>query len=179
MLDTEKIKEAEANVKKYLEDGLIKKTTVDKGIMNTYAKNANESLDVAKLISNNGASNLWVVVASYYAMYYLANAVIYKLGYKIGDKISHKITSDALIVFVRHKLKKSLLEDYEEIKEEALDLVQNKADAIILHYDYEREKRGKFQYDMTEEVKEGKAKTSLARAKEFVNEMKNLLETLP
>jgi len=28
-------------------------------------------------------------------MYYIANAVLYKMGYKIGEKISHKITADA------------------------------------------------------------------------------------
>jgi uncharacterized protein (UPF0332 family) len=57
-----------------------------------------------------------------------------------------------------------------------MEIVQNKADKIIINYDLEREKRGKFQYNMREEVKEAKAKTSLARAKEFVGEMKNLLE---
>ena len=109
-------------------------------------------------------------------MYYIANAVLYKLGYKIGDKISHKITSDALIVFVRNKLKKSLLEDYEEVKDEALDLVQSKANEIVMSFDYEIEKRGRFQYNMTEEIKSSKAKTSLIRAKEFADEMKNLLD---
>jgi len=176
MLDTERIKIAEGNVRKYLEDGLIKKSVFNEQIFKTYLQNSDESLNVANLILET--SYLWVIVCSYYSMYYLANAVLYKLGYKIGDKISHKITSDSLIVFVRNKLKKSLLESFEEIKEEALDLVQSKVDNLILSFDYERDKRGKFQYNMSEQIKKSKAETSLRRAKEFVNELKNLLEEL-
>lgn len=176
MLDTEQIKEAESNMRKYLEDGLIKKSFLDKQILDTYIKNSNESLEVAKLIADKKISNLWVIVNSYYAMYYAANAVFYKLGYKVGDKISHKITSDALVVLIRNKLKKYLLETYEDIKKDALSLVQSKTDEIILNFDYERDKRSRFQYNMSETIKESKAKTSLIRAKEFVNEMKNLLD---
>ncbi|MBU0469870.1 MAG: hypothetical protein KKA62_05485 [Nanoarchaeota archaeon] len=176
MLDTEKIKEAESNIKNYLKENLIKKIEFDEIILKTYLKNHQESIKVAQLISESNISNLWIIVCSYYSMYYIANAVLYKLGYKIGDKISHKITSDALIVFVRNKLKKSLLEDYEEVKDEALDLVQSKANEIVMSFDYEIEKRGRFQYNMTEEIKSSKAKTSLIRAKEFADEMKNLLD---
>ena len=174
MLDIDRIREAENNIKAYLEEGLIKKKEFNKQIFNTYLKNADESLSVAQLVSERKVSTLWVIVCSYYAMYYIANALIYQSGYKVGDKISHKITSEALIVFIRNKLRKQLVEDYEEAKEEALEIVQNKADQIIQNFDYEREKRGTLQYDMTEEVKESKGKTSLNRAKEFVNELKNL-----
>ena len=175
MLDDIMIKEAENNVRKYLEDNLMNQSYSEEIIIKTYHKNARESLHVAILISDNQASSLWIIVASYYAMFYMANAVLHKLGYRIGEKISHKITSDALIVFVRNKLRKSLLESYEEIKEEALGLVQNKADEIIQNFEYEREKRGKFQYNMDEELKTSKATTSLQRAKEFLDEMENLL----
>lgn len=178
MLDNERIKEAESNIKKYLDDGLMKKTIFNEQIFKTYIKNSDESIIVAQLIFENQRSNLWVIVSSYYSMFYIANAALYKLGYKVGDKIGHKITSDALIVFVRNKLKKYLLDDFEEIKEEALELVQNKTDIIISSYDQERTKRGKFQYQMGEDIKKTKAITSLNRAKEFVNEIKNLLGEL-
>ena len=108
-------------------------------------------------------------------MYYITNAVLYKIGYKIGSKVSHKVTADALIVFVRNKLKKNLLEDYEQAKEEALEIIGRKTDEIIESFDREMEKRSTFQYESTEEIKRTKANTSLERAKRFVFEMKKLL----
>jgi uncharacterized protein (UPF0332 family) len=178
MLDTERIKEAESNMRKYFEDNLISKSSPNQIVLATYLRNALESMEVAELILEKKKSDLWVVVCSYYGMYYIANAVLNKLGYKVGEKISHKVTSDALIVFVRNKLKKSLLEQYENLKEDALALVQNKTDELVLSFHYEREKRSLFQYNMKEELKSSKSQTSLTRAKEFIDEMKNLLETI-
>jgi len=109
-------------------------------------------------------------------MYYLAKAVLYILKYKVGDKISHKVTADALIVFVRNKLKASLIESYEEAKEEAFEISGQRADEILESFDQERVKRSIFQYSMTEEARKAKAETSLKRAKEFNFEMKKLLE---
>jgi len=45
-------------------------------------------------------------------------------------------------------------------------------------FEYERNKRSKFQYDMSEEAKEKKAKVSFERAKEFIHEMKGLIKDL-
>lgn len=108
-------------------------------------------------------------------MYYIANAVLISLGYKVGDKISHKVTSDAIIVFVRNKLKKELIEEYENIREDALELISSKTDSILESLDIERGKRSKFQYQMDEQVKKAKALTSLDRAKRFLFELKKLL----
>jgi hypothetical protein len=108
-------------------------------------------------------------------MYYCANAVLLKLGYKVGEKIVHKVTADSLIVYVRGKLKDSLLEEYEKTREEALNLAGMKADSLIESFDFEREKRSFIQYRTLEGEKQTKAKTSLQRAKEFTNEMEKLL----
>jgi hypothetical protein len=105
----------------------------------------------------------------------IANAVLYHFGYKVGDKISHKVTADALIVYAKNKLKKSLLEEYEEVKEEALEIVGLKAEEIIELFDLERIKRSRVQYSTTEQAKNEKAKTSLERAKRFVFEMEKLI----
>lgn len=170
------IKEAEKNIRQYMEDNLLfKYETFRSEVLDTYKRNYKESLDIAKKLFEENLSNLWVVVCSYYSMYYIANAVLYKIGYKIGSKVSHKVTSDALIVFVRNKLKKSLIKDYEEAKEEALDIIGIKTDEIISDFDKEMEKRSFFQYETTEEIKKSKAKTSLERAKRFVFEMENLI----
>tara|TARA_Y100000310_G_scaffold326415_1_gene391288 strand:+ start:1290 stop:1826 length:537 start_codon:yes stop_codon:yes gene_type:complete len=178
MLDEKRVKEAESNVRQYVQDDMLKKQT-NQTAMVMYVENCDVSLQTAQkllsLESKDYSPYLWVIVSSYYSMYYITNAVLLKLGYKVGDKISHKVTVDALIVFVRNKLKKNLLEEYEDTKESALELMSQKADLLIKTLDYEREKRSKFQYQMDEQAKHGKAQTSLDRAKNFVFEMKKLL----
>lgn len=176
MLDKKRIDEAKINVERYIAEGLLKRIKyIDRNILITLKKNSEESLKIADFLFKNNLSSLWTIVCSYYAMYYAANAVLYSLGYKVGHKISHKITSDALIVFVRNKLKEKMIEDYEEAKEEALELAGLKADELIESFDFERIKRTKFQYNMTEFAKRNKAKTSLERAKNFIFEMEKLL----
>ena len=176
MVDEKRIKEAEKNVRQYMEDNLLTKISIPrKEIADTYKRNYKESFEVAQKLFDDNMSSLWAVVTAYYSMYYIANAVIYGIGYKIGAKISHKVTADALIVFVRNKLKRNFIEDFEEAKEEALDIMGKKADEIILSFDKEREKRSVFQYETTEEIKRAKAKTSLERAKKFIFEMAKLL----
>src|SRR3989339_621464 len=108
MLTKERIKEAESNVKSYLEDGLLKKAIINKQVMNIFLRNAKESLRVAEEVHQKNISELWVIVCSYYSMYYYANAVLLRLGHKVGEKIVHKVTFDALVVYVRGKLKESL-----------------------------------------------------------------------
>lgn len=178
MLDKERIREAEFNVKQYIHEGLLKKQTNDTAKI-MYVENSEVSLQTAQklLLLENKEYNpsLWVIVTSYYSMYYIANAVLLNLGYKVGDKVSHKVTADSLIVFVRNKLKKQLIEEYEDTKEDALELMSQKADELLKSFDYEREKRSKFQYQMDEQAKRGRAVTSLERAKAFVFEMKKLL----
>lgn len=175
MLDKERLKEAENNVKSYLAEGLLKKAAMNRQVMDILLKNAKESLRVAEQINQENLSELWVIVCSYYAMYYFANAVLLKRGYKVGEKIVHKVTADALIVYVRGKLKESLLEKYEETKEEALNIAGMKADSLIESFDLERSKRGKIQYKTIEIEKQSKAQTSLQRAKEFTRELEKLL----
>lgn len=175
MLDEKRIKEAESNVKSYLEDGLLLKKPLQKEVLNILTKNAKESLEAAKHLFKDNISDLWVIVASYYSMYYYANAILLDLGYKVGEKIAHKVTADALIVYVRGRLKKSLIEDYEDLKEDALKIAGMKADSIVESFDFERKKRNVIQYKTIDIEKHSKAKTSLDRAKEFMIEMEKLL----
>ncbi|OGY44073.1 MAG: hypothetical protein A2729_00020 [Candidatus Buchananbacteria bacterium RIFCSPHIGHO2_01_FULL_39_14] len=105
MLRNERISEAQSSVRSYLADGLLTKEWFRNIVFETYLRNHRESLLVARKLFNENLSNLWVVVISYYSMFYIANALLYKLGYKVGSKVAHKVTSDALIVFVRNKLK--------------------------------------------------------------------------
>lgn len=173
MLTDKRIKEAKDNVGTYLADRLLTKVAFDKQVFKILENNTNESLSVAEILYNGKHSWLWVIVTSYYSMYYIANAVLYKRGYKVGEKISHKVTADCLIALIRDKLKESLLEEYEEMQKDALAGI--KADEMMQAFEYEREKRGIFQYQTNESAKEAKAKTSLERAKEFTIEMKKLI----
>lgn len=178
MLDEKRIKEAESNVKRYIEDGLLKKQR-NETAKSMYIENAELSIVTAqKLLSLDSPvykPYLWVIVTSYYSMYYMANAALLALGYKIGDKISHKVTSDALIVHARDKLKSKILEEYEDARNDALELTASRVDAVLQSLDFEREKRSKFQYQMDEQLKKSKALTSLERAKQFLFELKKLL----
>ncbi len=175
MIDKERRKEAQQNFAQYLQDGLIKKEK-NETAKAMYTKNADLSLNLAEECMNSSLKPyIWVVVISYYSMFYIANAVLLELGYKTGDKVAHKVTNDALIVIVMDKIKKGLLEEYENAKEDALEIASIKSDEIITLYGLEMDKRSRFQYDMTESIQEQKANTSLKRARQFMLEMKKLL----
>ena len=81
-MDEKRLKIAADNFRIYLRDGLIKKSDFQEIIHQTYFNNAIESLKVAEDTFNNKTSSLWTIVASYYSMFYIACAYIYKKGYK-------------------------------------------------------------------------------------------------
>jgi len=177
MLNKKRIDMAESNVKNYMQEGLLKEVRVkEEQVKKILLGDCKESLKVAEILFNNNYSSLWTIVCSYYSMYYISRAVLYELGYNTGENRTHKVVSDALIVHVRNKLKESLLEDYEELREEALEISGNKADELLENFDFERVKRSRFQYSTTEIVMRAKANTSLERAKRFVFEMEKLMD---
>lgn len=173
MINEKRIKEAEANVKNYLEDGFLKKVK-EALALPIFVRNAKESLKAAKIMNDNNIF-LWTIVSSYYSMFYISNAVLLKLGYKVGDKLVHKVTADSLIVLVKDKLKLKLLEDYDEVKEEALRIAEIKSEEILESFDLERKKRSFIQYQTSQEAIKQKAQTSLRRAQEFLFEIESLL----
>ena len=171
-MNDERLKVAELNFNQYLVDGLIKKSNYDSNIYNKLYENSLESLRVANNLFTNKISFLWVIVSSYYSMFYIASAYIYKKGYKVQHKIVHKVVNEALIKLSFNDLKLRILEGYEEEKEKALSIAEN----LIDNFEYERSKRSSFQYEMTADLKESKANTSLKRAKEFVGIFREMLE---
>src|SRR3989344_2577095 len=146
MIDAKRKNEAQKNFRRYLDEGLLVKQT-DILAKNKYVGNAELSLRTAQeLMQSSIKPHLWVIVTSYYSMFYMANAVLLHLGYKTQEKIVHKVTSDALIVLVLHRLKKGILEHYESAQKDAMELASIKAEEVIQHYDLELEKRSTFQY---------------------------------
>jgi len=175
MIDAEKKKEAKSNFDSYLSQGLLRKeqNNISKEM---YIKNAEQSLQLAiDLQSSPLKPYLWIIVISYYSMFYIANAVLLSLGYKVGNKIAHQVTNDALIVLVLDRLKKEMLEEYEQTRNDALEIASIKSDDVIHTYYQELDKRSKFQYNMLEQTKQSLAETSINRAKEFIFEMKKLI----
>lgn len=203
MIDKERINEAKRNVKQYVDDGLLKLNDKDASkFVNFFMANAESSLRTASIlqeISDENAlketlkvsmdfeSYLWVIVTSYYAMFYAATAILAKQGIRTTGQIVHKVTADALIHFFgsNEKLAK-LLEQYEEAqavgleivgREELMKRMQKKADELIIAYEGERKKRSKFQYDIGVQAKKGYAQTSFERAKDFVFEIRKLVKS--
>jgi uncharacterized protein (UPF0332 family) len=174
-LTNKKIEAAKANLKSYLEEGLLKKES-NETARSMYLKNSDLSLRVAeKLMKDELKPYLWVIVCSYYSMFYAANAVLLHFGYRTTDRNVHGVTNDALIALVLDKLNKGTIEDYEETRADALEIASARAESVIEMYERERSKRGRFQYNMDEEIKEQKAATSIERAKSFTFEMKKLM----
>ena len=149
---------------------------VDKNIVNILLKNAQESIDLAEVSNKSNISNMWTIVCSYYSMFYVANCLLYVNGYKVGDKIAHKVTSDSLICLMRDKIKNYFLEIYKEIEDDAESFAQIKSEILVESLHFERNKRSKVQYEMTENIKLSKAQTSLKRAKEFLFELRGLID---
>ena len=109
----------------------------------------------------------------------------------MSDKIPHKVTQDALIVyFLQNKrIAKSLLEDYKATKTEVLTLInvneedllkdfQIKAQELVATFNYQRKKRGEFQYEIKTGTKQQIAQTSLDRAKKFIQEMTKVIQKI-
>lgn len=204
MIDKKRIKEVESNIPRYLEEKLMTKKEEHKKLVDFYIKTAKMSLKVAEILfdlSKNNESKaklliekefecyLWVTVCSYYSMFYVASGALANKGIKIGDKIVHQITSDCLIFYFikTGKLAKHYYGEYEESMNNALEVMgldekeireelQQKAIDLIKTFDFEKKKRGDFQYKTTISIKENLAKTSLERAKTFLYEMGNVIE---
>ena len=201
MIEKGRLEEAKRNVKTYIEDGLLKTSDKDAArFIDFFMANADSSLRTASILQEISDENslketlkvgadfesyLWVIVSSYYSMFYAATAMLAKQGMRATGQIVHKVTADALIHFFasNEKLAK-LLEQYEEAQTVGLELVgreelmkrmQKKADELIISYEGERKKRSKFQYDIGVQAKRGYAQTSLQRTKDFVFEIRKII----
>ena len=82
MIDDKRKKQVQSNFRMYLQEGLIKKETNELA-KSKYLENADLTLKIAyELMQSPLKPYLWVIVTSYYAMFYMANAVLLQYGYK-------------------------------------------------------------------------------------------------
>lgn len=129
------------------------------------------------------ASFMWVVSIAYYSMFFAATALLAHFGHKIREERSiHKLTYHALVYYFLvddNKLQKHFVEQYQDAYEEAEELLrisEEKAVSLVTSFDFEREKRRKYTYEMGEIAEQNKAKTSLSRAESFLLEVRKILE---
>jgi uncharacterized protein (UPF0332 family) len=193
MLDNKEIEIIKKNIKRYLNDNSIIKEKKGK-FAEFFLSNAKNSLDSAKLLFEVSTKKdlqkitgfpdfngfLWVVNSSYYSMFYMARALLESEGIKIKPESAsvHLITFNALVYYfyLTGKIQKSLIEEFKEAGEEASEVLgKEKAKSLIEDYSYEKDKRGRFTYEMGEIAIQNKAETSLNRAKKFNEEIRKLL----
>ena len=131
---------------------------------------------------------LWVINASYYSMFYMANASLAHLGIKIRSEIGiHKLTYDSFVYYyyLTNKISKLYIEQFHEAledssellgKEEIVSKAKEKATNLILQLESERIKRKTFTYEFERAKIESKANTSLDRAGNFYKEIMKLIK---
>lgn len=193
MLDEKRTKEIEKRAARFLADGIIRKEK-DKRFVDFFLTNSANSFDSAKLLfeasSNVKLQNslglkgfngfLWVINSSYYSMFYMARAMLEDNGIKINAGMSiHLVVFDAFIhyFYSTGKLQKNIIEHFIEAKEEAAELLgKEKAKGLVEDYYREKDKRGIFTYEMGAIAMQGKAQTSLERAKKFNEEIRKIIE---
>ncbi len=192
MLDKKRIKEIENRVKNYIAEEVIK-TKGKSEFVDFFLNHSRNFLNSAKaeyLLSTNKNESqrlgfldynglIVVVNSSYYSMFHMARALLEKEGIKIKTEHSiHAVTFDALVYFfyLTKKLEKKLIESFMQAREESAEIQgQERATEMIDDYFYEKRKRSTFTYKMGSELVQAKAKTSLARATRFHNELKALI----
>lgn len=200
MLNDKKLESIKKNIAIMRNEDEIGKDDKNKKLVDFYIENATTSLNTAKIISNissdislkkkidfiddNFESYLWIINTSYYSMFYMAGALLAKIGIKVKSDIGiHKKTFWALVYYfyLSNKIAKQYIEKFEEAQEESqelLGIMQQKAKELMIKYDFEMDKRAKFTYNIGEKAKENKAKTSLKRAIEFYNECLRVMDKL-
>ena len=130
---------------------------------------------------------LWIINASYYRIFFMAEYLLALDGRKLPDNVedTHKTVELALLYYFIlkgsnlegkkdlswEKIKESrlskALELLEEAREEVQVLTQLRAKKVVEYMDAERVKRHEFTYAMPVDAELSKAKTSIERAIEF------------
>jgi len=198
MLDNKDLEIIKRNIENLMKEEKIIIDKKDKGkFTNFFLENSKKSFDSAKVlmeISNNiklkeslGYPNfdgyLWVINSSYYSMFYMVRSLLENVGIKIKANSSiqsiHQIIFQALVYFfyMNKRLERKLIEDFQEASQESGEILgKEKARKLVEEYESEKEKRGRFTYELGQTAMQSKAKTSLERAKFFNQEIKKILE---
>lgn len=191
MIDEKQVGEVKSRFNHYLQEKIVCKAPAN-GFTEFFLTNSKNSLETAQLLFkistepqlqeqlnvSNFNGLLWVINSSYYSMFYMVRALLEKRGVKLKAVQSiHALAFDALIYYfyANGTFEKKLVEQFKEAQEEASDtLGREKAKDLIENYSSEKEKRGRFTYEMGQVVLKAKAQTSLERAISFNTEIRRL-----
>ena len=130
---------------------------------------------------------LWIINASYYRVFFLAQYLLALDSKKLPENTedTHKIVELALMYYfiikgsdlenkqnlkwedIKHSRLSKALELMTDAKEEVQELTQQRAKKVVELMEAERTKRHSFTYQMTVNAELERAKTSINRAKEF------------
>lgn len=186
------------NIIKKESENLIREGKIKRGEKGRFTEfflnNSKNSFDSAKLLfetSNNKELQknlgyqgfngyLWVINSSYYSMFYMTRALLEKDGVKIkSDQSIHLSVFNAFVYYfyLTGKIEKKIIEELQVAGEEASELMgKEKSKGLINDYYNEKEKRGRFTYEMGEIAIQNKADTSLKRAKIFNETLRKFIE---
>ena len=192
MLDESKIRGGKKRIESLLKSGDIVKGDKCKYV-DFFLVNSRNSFDFATLLFKVSTNEdfrrttgfpdfngfLWTINASYYSMFYLVRALLETQGIRIKTDYSvHLATFDALIYYfyANGKIEKSLIEEFQEAGAEVAEtLGKERAKELIGDYFNEKEKRGRFTYEIGEIALKNKAQTSLDRAKRFNEAIRKII----
>ena len=169
---SEELAKAKKQYDEALEAGQIEKSASIRAHAPFFLKLSEKSISTAGLlfeISGNDSRKkdmslpssyegyLWVIVTSYYSMFYMASGLIALKEIKMGNESTHKNVRNAFfrLYIENNNLEKQLGIDYSEVKEMAEDLMR------------EREKRSRYQYNVGTPAMKTDAEVSLRRARNF------------
>ena len=133
-LNDKKIEEIKRLIPKLIDESLIVKKEEHKQLVDFFIETAEDSLNSAQLLYKvstdiklqdaTGFKNLkgylWTINASYYSMFYMANAILANLGIKIKSEMGiHKLTFDVFVYYfyLTNKISKEYVEQFLEALE--------------------------------------------------------------
>ncbi len=135
-----------------------------------YELSKNKEAQKILKLPENYSNDEWIIITSYYAMYHSALALLSKIGYKSD---THTSTIFALEKFF---VEKELIgQEYLAMFKYAKDQL-NKQD--IDNLSKGKENRKIAQYKVTETINRAIAEASMKNAYEFVNKIRNIIESL-
>ena len=185
MLEDKKLKESSAIIKKIIAEGSI--VEPKEGSVEFFMEKSTQSVAVAsRLLKLEDEEELrvdmWVINASYYAMFFAATALLSRFNHKIKTEAGiHKLTYHAIVHFFiveDNKIEKHFMEEYHDAvdqAEELLQLSERKTELLIRDLGNEMSKRKIFTYELGKTAERKKAETSLLRAKNFVTEIEKII----
>lgn len=200
----QKITEAKREVEKLLDSQNLKKLPEDikDKIAKFYEEKSRRRMETAALVfsyssdakkrqtgevSKEYADYSEVVVASYYAMYYIVHAYIAKkYAVKIGENLRgvHVITHNLVLYYLvnTNKLAAHLYEEYKktmettaELQKISIDDFQEKAFWYAEKYAERKAAREKYTYYVTRSAEEHHAKRAQEVAQEFIQTIRELM----